>query len=71
MAEELLVKDIIMSEDHRKKPKLSVLFSIDNFIKPFKQTITDNFELSWNKIPYPPPPTSLLDYVFFPYKLLL
>ena len=60
-----------MSEEQRKKPKLSVLFSKDNFIKPFKQTFMDNFELSWNKIPYTPPPTSLLAYVFFPYKLLL
>jgi glycosyltransferase involved in cell wall biosynthesis len=60
-----------MSKEQRKKPKLSVLFSTDNFIKPFKQTFRDNFELSWNKIPYTPPPTSLLDYVFFPYKLLL
>ena len=66
-----MVKDIIMSEEQRKKPKLSVLFSIDNFIKPFKQTFTDNFELSWNKIPYTPPPASLWGYVFFPYKLLL
>tara|TARA_B100000586_G_scaffold262225_1_gene230234 strand:- start:1270 stop:2289 length:1020 start_codon:yes stop_codon:yes gene_type:complete len=60
-----------MSKEQMKKPKLSVLFSIDNFIKPFKQTFMDNFELSWNKIPYTPPPTSFLSYVFFPYKLLL
>ena len=60
-----------MSEYQRKKPKLSVLFSIDNFIKPFKQTFMDNFDLSWNKIPYTPPPASFLAYVSFPYKLLL
>ena len=60
-----------MSEEQRKKPKLSVLFSVDNFIKPFKQTFMNDFELHWNKIPYTPPPTSFLSYVFFPYKLLL
>lgn len=60
-----------MSKEQKTKPKLSVLFSVDNFIKPFKQTFMENFELHWNKIPYTPPPTSFLGYISFPYKLLL
>ena len=60
-----------MSEEQRKKPKLSVLFSVDNFIKPFKQTFMNDFELHRNKIPYTPPPTSFLSYISFPYRLLL
>jgi len=52
------------------KPKLSVLFSTDTFINPFREHFTENFEVSWRPIPYTPPPKNLFEFLIFPYRLI-
>ncbi len=55
------------------KPKLSVLFSNPNFISPFKEHFKANFDLSWNRLPFTPPPnrwTPLLSIASFPFRLV-
>ena len=54
------------------RPKLSVFFSNPNFITPFKEHFKAKFDLSWNKLPFTPPPnrwTPILSIVSFPFRL--
>ena len=54
------------------KPKLSVFFSNPNFITSFKDHFEDAFSLSWNKLPFTPPPnrwTPFLSIASFPFRL--
>ena len=52
------------------KPKISVLFSTDTFINPFKGHFSNNFEVQWSPIPYTPPPKKVLEYFSFPFRLV-
>ena len=54
-----------------KKSRLAVLVSTETFIKPFREQFSKDFRLSWWKIPYTPPPKRLVDYLIFPYKLMI
>ena len=55
------------------RPKLSVFFSNPNFITSFKEHFKVKFDLSWNKLPFTPPPnrwTPILSIVSFPFRLV-
>tara|TARA_Y100000588_G_C14200458_1_gene902234 strand:- start:272 stop:1282 length:1011 start_codon:yes stop_codon:yes gene_type:complete len=55
----------------QQKSRLAILVSTETFIKPFKKQFSEDFKLSWWKIPYTPPPKRLMDYLVFPYKLMI
>ena len=59
-----------MTLNESKKPKMSVLFSNDTFIKPFHTFFNKYFEVSWSPIPYTPPPIGVMGYLSFPYRLI-
>jgi len=53
------------------KPKLSIFFTNPHFIKPFRGPLSKNFEVSWNSLPFTPPPnrwTPLLSMISFPFR---
>lgn len=53
------------------KPKLSVFFSNSNFIKPFREHFSRNFDVFWSPLQFLPPPnrrTPLLSIISFPFK---
>jgi len=54
----------------KNKPTLSVMFSTDTFITPFRKHLSDNFKVSWSPIPYTPPPKSVFEFLTFPFRLL-
>ena len=54
----------------KSKPTLSVMFSTDTFITPFREYFKNNFKVSWHPIPYTPPPKSAFDFFTFPFRLL-
>ena len=54
----------------KNKPTLSVMFSTDTFITPFRKHLSDNFKVSWCPIPYTPPPKSVFEFLTFPFRLL-
>ena len=54
----------------KNKPTLSVMFSTDTFITPFRKHFSDNFKVSWRPIPYTPPPKSVFEFLTFPFRLL-
>ena len=51
------------------KPTLSVLFSIDTFISPYREHFSNKFQLNWSSIPFTPPPKRAFDFLTFPFKL--
>ena len=54
----------------KNKPTLTVMFSTDTFITPFRKQLSDNFKVSWCPIPYTPPPKSVFEFLTFPFRLL-
>ena len=56
---------------NEQKSRLAVLVSTETFIKPFREQFSEDFKLSWWKIPYTSPPKRFIDYLIFPYKLII